>query len=253
MTLEKETHMNIRHRFLTFFIFSSFILSMFCTVHTTQANDNLPSIVQPSTPAKIYGKVTEVIEAPGYTYAEVDTGQEKIWAAGPKTSLKIGDMVSFSTKMPMQNFHSSSMNRDFKIIYFVNSFSTTNDVQKTATAGATAPGSHRQSPHTTAPIEGIAKLEPGNTILDIHADKDNLKGKTVRLRGKITKFNPNIMGKNWAHVRDSSTLDDLTITTRSMISVGDVVIIEGTLEVNKDFGYGYVYPVIVENTKITKE
>jgi hypothetical protein len=80
-----------------------------------------------------------------------------------------------------------------------------------------------------------------------------LKGKTLRLRGKVTKFNPNIMGKNWAHVRDSSTLDDLTITTSSMVSVGDVVIVEGTLAVNKDFGYGYAYPVMLENATMTKE
>ncbi|MEJ2643159.1 MAG: hypothetical protein P8010_26740, partial [Desulfosarcinaceae bacterium] len=93
----------------------------------------------------------------------------------------------------------------------------------------------------------------GNTIREIEADKENLKGKTVRLRGKITKFNPNIMGKNWAHVRDSSTLDDLTVTTSDKVSVGDVVIIEGTLEVNKVFGYGYAYPVMVENAKITRE
>ena len=245
--------MNDRNGFQTFLIFSSFILSTFGAMPTAQAETTLPNIVQSPAPATIYGKVTAVIEAPGYTYAEVDTDHEKVWAAGPKTALKTGDRVSFSTNMPMRNFHSSTLNRDFGIIYFVNSFSTTDDVHKSAAAGTSVAASHNRPSPAAAPVEGIAKLDAGNTIREIEADKEKLKGKTVRLRGKITKFNPNIMGKNWAHVRDSSTLDDLTVTTSDVVSVGDVVIIEGTLEVNKDFGYGYAYPLMVENAKITRE
>lgn len=71
---------------------------------------------------RIYGKVTDIIDVTGYTYAEVDTGKEKVWAAGPVTPLKIGDMISFQTKMPMVNFHSTSMDRDFPILYFVRCF-----------------------------------------------------------------------------------------------------------------------------------
>ena len=245
--------MNDRNGFLALLIFSSFLLSAFGAIHTAQAEQSLPNIVRTTTPETLSGKVTEVIEAPGYTYVEVDTDHEKIWAAGPKTALKIGDEVSFSTNMPMRNFHSSSMNRDFEIIYFVNSFSVTGAGHKPAGAGAAVAESHAKPAPAAAPIEGIAKLDAGNTIQEILADKEKLEGKTVRLRGKITKFNPNIMGKNWAHVRDSSSLDDLTITTSDRASVGDIVIIEGTLEVNKDFGYGYAYPAILENAKVTRE
>ncbi|MBE9560437.1 MAG: hypothetical protein IMF15_06580, partial [Proteobacteria bacterium] len=42
---------------------------------------------------KISGKVTDVITVAGFTYAEVDTGKGKVWAAGPGvTPLKKGDM-----------------------------------------------------------------------------------------------------------------------------------------------------------------
>ena len=211
--------------------------------------ENLPPIVQ----TKIYGKVTETIDAPGYTYAEVDTGKEKVWAAGPKTPLKVGDMVAFSTKMPMENFHSSSMDRDFPLIYFIDSFiAPQSSAKPMETVAATTTNPHTQG-STTLPIEGITKIEGGHSILEVYADKENLKGKTLHLRAKVTKFNPNIMGKNWAHIRDSSTLDDLTITTSDTMNIGDVVVIEGVLELNKDFGYGYTYPVILENTKVTKE
>jgi hypothetical protein len=75
----------------------------------------------------------------------------------------------------------------------------------------------------------------------------------VRVRGEVTRFNSGIMGKNWLHIRDSSTSDDLTATTQSMVATGDIVIVEGTLQLDQDFGYGYVYPLIVEDAIITKE
>jgi len=200
-------------------------LSYAAQVPETQA-ENLPPIVQ----TKIYGKVTETIDAPGYTYAEVDTGKEKVWAAGPKTPLKVGDMVAFSTRMPMENFHSSSMDRDFPLIYFIDSFiAPQSSAKATEAATATPTNPHQQMP-TSQPIEGITKIEGGHSILEIYADKENLNGKTLHLRAKVTKFNLNIMGKNWAHIRDSSTLDDLTITTSDTMNIGDVVVIEGVLE-----------------------
>ena len=57
----------------------------------------------------------------------------------------------------------------------------------------------------------------------------------------------------WLHIVDSSTLDDLTVTTDSNAAIGDVIVVEGKLGINKDFGYGYVYPVILEDAKITNE
>ncbi|MGD9297609.1 MAG: hypothetical protein PVG47_09455, partial [Chromatiales bacterium] len=70
------------------------------------AEQPLPASTNAPLPATLSGKVTDVKSAMGYTYAEVDTGLKKVWVAGPSTELKAGDTVSFSTVMPMQNFHS---------------------------------------------------------------------------------------------------------------------------------------------------
>lgn len=208
---------------------------------------------QQTTSNRIHGKVTDIIEASGYTYAEVDTGKNKVWAAGPVTPLKIGDMVAFSTGMPMKNFHSKSMKRDFPIIYFVNSF-ITDKATPTGKAAATAsPHSQIKQKQAAKPVKGIKKVKGGNTIAEIHARKQKLNGKTLRVRGQVSKFTAEVMGKNWVHIRDSSTLDDLTVTTDSTVEIDDVVIIEGKLELDKDYGYGYVYSVIMEDAKITKK
>ena len=93
----------------------------------------------------------------------------------------------------------------------------------------------------------------GHTIAEIYSHKDNLASKTIHVRGQVTKFTANILNKNWLHIKDSSSHDDLTITTDSTVEVDDIIVISGKLELNKDFGYGYVYPLIIEDAKITTE
>jgi hypothetical protein len=61
------------------------------------------------------------------------------------------------------------------------------------------------------------------------------------------------MGKNWIHIKDNSSPEDLTVTTADTVTVGDIVIIKGTLEVDKDYNYGYFYPVILEDAKVKKD
>ena len=75
------------------------------------------------------------------------------------------------------------------------------------------------------------------------------------IKGEVTKFASGIMGKNWSHFQDGTShegLYDLMITTQEQVLVGDVVIFEGTVAIDKDFGAGYFYPVIVEAAVIKK-
>ncbi|OCC14281.1 NrfJ [Dissulfuribacter thermophilus] len=63
------------------------------------------------------------------------------------------------------------------------------------------------------------------------------------------------MGKNWVHIQDGTggkegTPTELVITTNALPNPGDVIAIEGTLYADKDFGAGYKYDVIIENSKV---
>ncbi|HFQ13409.1 MAG TPA: DNA-binding protein [Gammaproteobacteria bacterium] len=205
-----------------------------------------------ATPAagRIHGKVVQTIEAPGYTYVQVDTGSEKFWAAGPATDFHPGDMIAFDTSMPMQNFHSKSLDRDFNLLYFVDTFLT-----ETGEAPTRLPEPHGSLAETgqSDPVTGITAAEGGQTIAAILAGKDSLSGKPVRVRGKVVKFTGGVLGKNWLHIKDSSTGADLTVTTDGNAGKGDTVLVEGKLGRNRDFGYGYVYDVIVEDARVSVE
>ena len=99
------------------------------------------------------------------------------------------------------------------------------------------------------------KVSPCNsctTISKLLSDKQSLSGKVIRVKGIVTKNNPQILGKNWVHIQDGSEFQggfDLTITTDKIVSLGDTITFEGKMILDKDFGYGYFYPVLMEDGK----
>jgi hypothetical protein len=126
-----------------------------------------------------------------------------------------------------------------------------------ASVPATAPHPMPAAPTETVDLSGIAKAEGGKTVAEVFAEKDQLAGQPVVFRGKVVKSNPDIMGKNWLHVRDGSGAEgtnDLTVTTAGAVpNVGDTVVVKGVLSLDKDFGMGYQYDVIVEDAEVTVE
>ena len=111
------------------------------------------------------------------------------------------------------------------------------------------------APYTEIKVEKAAGKN-GYTVAEVFADNTKLDGKTIRVKGKVAKFSPNIMGKNWIHLQDGSgdplkNTHDLVITTSAEPPKDkDVITIEGIARANKDFGAGYSYAVIVEEAKI---
>ena len=90
------------------------------------------------------------------------------------------------------------------------------------------------------------------TVEELVTKRTELKDKPVLVRGKVVKFNPEIMGKNWVHLRDGSGSaadgsNDILVTTMASTKVGDVVTVEGTVRTDKDFGAGYSYRVLIED------
>ncbi|MEI7897164.1 MAG: hypothetical protein WCJ26_09020 [bacterium] len=61
------------------------------------------------------------------------------------------------------------------------------------------------------------------------------------------------MKKNWIHIQDGTEFSgkfDLTVTTDAEAAVGQTITLEGKITLNKDFGYGYAYEVLMEDATI---
>ena len=69
-------------------------------------------------------------------------------------------------------------------------------------------------------------------------------------------MNSGIMGKNWLHIQDgtkSGSDFDLTVTTSDNVGKDQIVTVTGKIVLNKDFGYGYSYKVLMEDAKVAGE
>lgn len=92
------------------------------------------------------------------------------------------------------------------------------------------------------------------TVAVLNKDKTTLAGKTVSAQGKVVKVNNGIMGRNFVHVQDGTgdaSNNNLIVTSKDTANVGDKVSVTGVVVVDRDFGAGYSYPLLIEEAKIT--
>ncbi len=223
----------------------------------------VPASVDTSPPMgqAISGAVLETMDAAGYTYVLVDTGDQQVWAAGPQTSVTVGEQVYLTDGMAMRDFHSETLDRTFDAIYFVGSIKGGSAPAAPGSVMQQAISGHGQVSGAAAPasavdLSNIEKVSGGSTVAELFEGGQKLEGQEVSVRGRVVKVNAGIMGRNWLHIRDGSGSEgsnDLTVTTADMAKLGDLVVIRGTLKTNQDFGHGYSYEILVEQAKVQVE
>ena len=230
--------------------------------------------------APLTGTVLETMDAAGYTYLKLKTAEGETWAAVNQAKVEKGATVTIASPMPMDGFESKTLNRTFDRIAFGTLAAAPGAPAAPAPmGGSTAPampsgmgGAPSEVPASMAAQHAAAASGPevtekisvakaegadGRTVAEIFGQRATLKGKTVAIRGKVVKFNAGIMGKNWIHLRDGSGTpagkdNDVTVTTNDTVAKGDVVLVKGTITLDRDFGAGYTYALIVEDAKVTK-
>ncbi len=193
--------------------------------------------------------VDEVIQTSTYTYLKFTKDDSEQWLATTSIDAKVGEKYYYEKSMVMENFHSKELNRDFKTILFVEKLTTEPIVLDPSKSSG--PGSAKAKAERVMGI--IEKTKDEITIADLYGKKDSYADKMVQIKGKVVKVSPSIMNKNWVHIQDGTESEgnyDLIVTTLAEVKVGDIVTFEGKLALDKDFGYGYKYDVIVEDALV---
>lgn len=233
----------------------------------------------PAAPAAgaLRGKVLERVDAPPYSYLKLATASGEVWAAVPQTTTATGAEVGVANPMPMKDFESKTLNRKFEVVYFGTLAGGPEAAAPAQAPGAAAPAPAQGGMPPAAPAQMAAQHQAaaagpedvkvakvakaggpeGRTVAELFAQRTALKEKKVAVKGQVVKFSPGIMGKNWIHLRDGSGShekkdNDVTVTTQDDVKVGDVVTVKGTVRLDRDFGAGYAYPVIIEEAKVTR-
>ena len=213
------------------------ILAISCNqIYTKTGTDNSHELI-----------VEEVIQTSGYTYLKFTANGTEQWLATTTIDAKVGEKYYFEKSMEMENFHSKELNRDFKTILFVDRI-TTEPVSSEEKTKPVAPGSAKAKVEKM--VVAIEKSKDEITVANLFSNKETYANKLILIKGKVVKYSPGIMDKNWIHIQDgteSAGNYDLTVTTLAVFKVGDIVTLEGKVVLGKDFGYGYVYDVLLED------
>jgi hypothetical protein len=202
--------------------------------------------------------VLDVKQVRSYTYLLVSENNKQKWVAGPSMQAEIGDVLFYKGGTEMSDFKSKELSQTFSSVLFLEKIS--NNKQDLMNTKFQHPASdlHQGNPKETNQKLSISIKTPANgiSIADLLKNKNLYAGKTVIIKGQVTKFNSKIMSKNWVHFQDGTVFQgefDLTLTTNTLLNVGDIVVLKGEVSLEKDFGYGYFYKIIVENAQLIKD
>ena len=154
----------------------------------------------------------------------------------------------------MPNFESKELKRTFETLLLVDNIRTTPE-ETAATMPRHGMGMKSSGKQTPKDYEvAVIEHEAGEvSIGNLYKDPSAFAGKSIKVRGSVVKFNGDIMNKNWLHIQDGSAHNnkfDLTITTKDKVNVGEITGFEGAISLNKDFGSGYFYEVIMEDARL---
>jgi hypothetical protein len=199
----------------------------------------------------LQGEVLETRNVDSYTYLRLKTKEGEIWAAVPKTTVKQGAKVTIGNQMTMENFESKSLKKKFdKIVFGVVVDESAMPAAQSGVAPAAVVG---------ASVVKVAKATgpDAKNVAEVVQGKAALKDKAVLVRGQVVKVNAGILGKNWLHLQDGSGsaadgTNDILVTTKDVVAVGDIVTAKGTVRTDVNLGSGYAYAVVIEDAAVRK-
>ena len=188
--------------------------------------------------------ILEVLPTVKYVYLRVKEEDNEFWIATNKMPVTVGETYFFRGGLLKTNFESKEHNRVFDRMYLVSAL-VESDHSSHASSKTAAPTS-TDDPNKLE-VKGSVK------IADLVANPKKYVGETIQISGKCVKVNSNIMGRNWVHIKDGSKDDyDLVVTCNAEIPVGHMVTIAAKVALDKDFGAGYHYAMILENGVVIK-
>jgi len=229
---------------LIFILITGFILLLSCK----EKNQEYVPLNNNSKAHQI--KVKEVLQTGTYTYLFVNEDKEDYWIAVSKVDVKVDDHLYYDKALIMKDFKSEELDRTFDRILFVEGLGG----MKLKNDSMPNDSLHQQVlVQEKKPIVNVDIAPNGIRIAELMKNRENYANKKVIIRGQVVKINADIMDRNWVHLKDGTShsgKSDLTFTTLEEVKVGDVVTFEGTVAIEKEYGAGYVYPLIVEGAKL---
>ena len=203
--------------------------------------------------------VNEVLPTSKYTYLNVNEGKKQFWIATRTKNITVGETYFYKGGLLKTNFESKEYNRVFETVYLIsnlvasNHASNTSDTNTSINSNSEIDQSKIAKKDIPTHTEKIIEHKGSIKIAELVKDPKKYEGKTVQISGICTKINPGIMDRNWIHLKDGSKDDfDLVVTSEVFVPEGSAITIKAIVTLNKDFGAGYKYDLILENGILIK-
>ena len=195
--------------------------------------------------------VREVVPSPKYVYVKVEEGSDTYWIATGPGTIKPGEQYVFNEAVVKTNFRSAALDREFDSIHLVTQFlplARKKDLKRmrfNPHAGASADKPVDLPDHAEeAQVQKVAL----NALLE---EPSRYEGQQIEVSGLCTKVNANIMDRNWIHISSQAGEGpEVVATSNQAPAVGEPVTLQAIVRLNKDFGAGYVYPILLEEAVI---
>jgi len=195
-------------------------------------------------------KVLEAVPTTKYLYLRVSEGDHEYWLATGPTEVETGDAYYYNEALIRADFESKEMQRVFDTIYLVTRIVPEAQVKNLKPVKSITPPPEKmensKEPGTIGQdgTQGATAVQ----IADVLDDPKAYQGQWVEVSGTCTKVNEGILNRNWIHLKDGSADDkDFVITSSASVKPGDVVKMQAVVRLDKDFGAGYTYAVILED------
>jgi len=220
-----------------------------------------PPVANTSSVKVYYGIIKEIKDANDYLYLKVDENGTDVWVSIMKVGVEVGDKIGYDKQAIMAPFKSKILKRDFEQMIFASNVKLPERLTKSKTMKDVV--DLKDSPENmgigkTKEVE-VAKDKPFvkkdiYTIAEVKMWRTELSGQSVSVEADVTKISANIMKMDWVHLGygefdKTNPINDLVFTTKeATVKVGDKVVATGKVVVDKNFGFGYFYKVIVQES-----
>ena len=197
----------------------------------------------------------ETIDGGTYTYLRLEAEGKEFWGAVTARVLETGKTYYYTESVWMKDFESKTLGKTFDEILFIDYIG-----ESSKQAGMASPHTGGGQHVTAGKKDNITVelTEDEISLENLFKNREEYKGQQLTVKGAVVKINEGIMGRNWIHIQDGTSFEgqfDLTVTTTNEINfeLDDIVTFKGTLTLEKDFGAGYFYDVIMEDAEVVQK
>ena len=198
----------------------------------------------------------EVLPAGNYVYVKVKEGNREFWISTGTQKVQKGSTYLYSEALLKTQFESKEHDRVFDTLYMVTTLIPKSHGLEYTKKTSSENFSEKTGAIKEMTVESTEMKVPfvgAVTISELVKDPKKYEGKKVELRGECTKVNPAILNRNWIHLKDGSQDDfDLVITSDEEVTKGATITIRGIVRLDKDFGSGYSYKILLEEGTVVR-